>query len=100
MGLPIRLHSILFGALVTLPLLLTMFPAKMLLYPSQIAESSRWIMVDTCGLRAHVNPLLHLLTGSLPQLPWKVVTSPVELQILVSLKPFVANFTHEAVGGQ
>ena len=98
MSLPIRLNSIDLGTLIALPLLLTVLPAKMFLDPREVAEGSRWVVVDTCRLRAHISPLLHrLFVASLLQLPWQVVPSPVELQVLVSLKTLVADLADEPV---
>lgn len=100
MGLPIGLHCVIFRALFALPLLLAVFPAKVLLYSSEITESSRRMVVDARRLRTDIYLFFHLFGRPLPEFPWKIVTSPVKLQILVSLKPFVANFTHKSICGQ
>nr|GLL39250.1 hypothetical protein B296_00055650 [Ipomoea trifida] len=46
MSLQIRLDCIFLGALITLPLLLAVLPAEVLLDSGQIAESSRRVMVN------------------------------------------------------
>ncbi|RDY12734.1 hypothetical protein CR513_02431, partial [Mucuna pruriens] len=79
MGLPIGLNRVFLGALITLPLLLAMLSAIVLLYPCQVPQGSRWVVVHTTLLRAH--------------LPRKVVPASMQLQVLVPLKTFVANFT-------
>lgn len=57
-------------------------------------------MVDTRLLRANINLLPHhLLVASLPELPWEIVATAVQLQVLVSLKSLIADFTYETVGG-
>ena len=56
-SLPIRLNSIDLGALVTLPLLLSMLSAKVLLDPREIPECPGGVMVDARGLGAHIDPL-------------------------------------------
>nr|GMD05825.1 protein FAR1-RELATED SEQUENCE 5-like [Ipomoea batatas] len=71
---PIRLDSILLGALITLPFLLPMLSAKVFLDPSEVPESSR-------------------------RLPWQVVPSPVKLQVLVPLETLVADFAYEPIEG-
>ena len=100
MSLPIGLDCIFLRALFALPLLLAVLPAEVLLYSGQIAESSRRMVVDARRLRADIDFLFHLFASPLPEFPWKIVTSPVKLQILISLKPFVANFTHKSICSQ
>lgn len=56
--------------------------------------------MDTCGLRANIGFLFYLFAVSLLQLPWKVVASPVELKVLISLKPFVADLTDKSIGSK
>lgn len=97
MSLPIGLNGVLLGALVTLPLLLAVLPAEVLLDPSEVAERARRIMVDARRLRADVHPLPNLLPRPLAELPRQVVAAPVQLEVLVSLKPFVADLAHESV---
>lgn len=99
MGFPIGLYRVLLGALIAFPLLLPVLPTEMLLYPREITQSSRRVVVHARRLGTHVDPLLHLLARPLPKLPRKIVTPPMELQILIPLKPFVANFAHESVRG-
>ena len=79
-SLPVRLNRILLRALITLPLLLTMLPAVMLLDPSQISEGSSWVMVHTSWFRAHVHLLPNLvLIRPLLKLPWKVMSPAMQL---------------------
>lgn len=94
---PIRLNCIFLGAFLAFPLLLTVLSAEVLFNSGEITQRSRRVMVDTRWFRADIHPLPHLLARPLPQLPWQIVTSPVKLQILVPLKPFVANFAYESV---
>ena len=94
---PIRLDSIFLRTLLTLPLFLSMFSAEMLLYSGEVSKSSRRVMVDAGLLGANINLLLHLLVQSLLELPGKVVTPSVKLQILVSLETLVAYFADETV---
>lgn len=77
-----------------------MLPAEVLLYPREIAQSSGRIMVNTSRLRTHINSLFDFLARSLPQFPRKIMSSAMKLQVLVPLKPFIANFTHESICGQ
>lgn len=94
-GFPIRLNSILLSTTITLPVLLAVFTAEVLLDAGEIPKSSTWVMVDAGGFRAHIHPLSF---GSfLPELPWQIMPSSVQLQILVSLKPLPADLAHEPV---
>lgn len=77
MGFPIRLDCVFLGAPVALPLLLAVFPAEMLLYSGEIAEGSRRMVVDARRLWADIHFLFHLFARSLPEFPWKIMTSPV-----------------------
>ena len=79
MGLPIRLNCILLGALVALPLLLSVFPAIVRLDPRQFPQRPSRIVVDARWLGAYVHTLPHLRARPLLQLPRQVVASPVKL---------------------
>ncbi|KAL4576571.1 hypothetical protein LXL04_012667 [Taraxacum kok-saghyz] len=75
-----------------------MFPAKVFLDSGEISKCSRRIMVDASFLRANVDFLLDgFFSVSLLQLPWQIVTSPMKLQVLVSLEAFVADFTYKSL---
>lgn len=52
MGFPIGLHGVSLGALIALPFLLAVFSRIVLFDASEVAKSSRRIMVDACGLGA------------------------------------------------
>lgn len=94
---PVRLHGVFLRAPLAFKLLLPVFPAEMLLNSGEISERPRRIVVDAARLRADVYALPRLLARSLPEFPRQVVAAPVELQILVPLKPFVADLAHESV---
>jgi len=98
MSFPVGLNSVSLGALVALPLLLSMLAAKVLLYASQVAQSARRVVMHTGGLRADVDALANLLAGPLPQLPGQVMAPSVQLQVLIPLKPFVTNLAHKSIG--
>lgn len=74
-----------------------MFPAEVFLNSREIAESSRWVMVNAAGLRAKVDFSSNFLAALLLQLPWQIMASAMELKVLLSLKPFVAYFADESV---
>jgi hypothetical protein len=57
------------------------------------------MMMDTGLFRADINTFFYFFVSPLLELPWKVVSSPMELKVLISLKPFTAYFTQESVGG-
>lgn len=58
----IGLHGISLGAFLTHPLLVVaVLPSEMLLDSYKISKGVAWVMVQTARLRAHKNPLLHLL---------------------------------------
>ena len=57
------------------------------------------MVVNTALFGTHINTFPYFLAGPLLELPWKVMSPPVELQILISLETFPANFTQESVGG-
>lgn len=77
MGLPVGLNSVSLRALVTLPLLLTVLSAKVFFNTSQVAQSTRRVVMHTRGLRADVDAFANLLAGPLPKLPGQVVSAPV-----------------------
>ncbi|GER54316.1 heat shock protein DnaJ with tetratricopeptiderepeat, partial [Striga asiatica] len=98
--LPIGPNRVLFRTLVALPLLLSVFSAKVFLDAREVAKCSGRVMVDARFLRANVNLFLYnVFVGPLLELPWQVVASPVELQVLVSLETLVADFAHESICG-
>lgn len=99
-SLPIWLNCIDLWTLLTLPFLLPMFPTEVFLDSCKIAKGPWGMVVDTCGLRANIGFLFYLFAVSLLQLPWKVVASPVELKVLISLKPFVADLTDKSIGSK
>lgn len=98
MSLPIRLNRVPLRAFLALPLLLSMLPTEMLLNPSEIPKCPRRVVVDAARFWAHINLLpYHLLAVPLLQLPWQIVPSPMQLQILVPLETLVADLAHESV---
>lgn len=97
MSFPIRLNRVFLRTLVAFPLLLAVFSTKMLLYPRKIPQSSRRVVMYARSFRAHIDPLFDLLARPLSELPWQIMTPTMKLQILIPLKPFVANFTYESI---
>ncbi|CAA7401332.1 unnamed protein product [Spirodela intermedia] len=83
-SLVVRLDGVGLGALAADPLLV-------------IAEGVAGVMVQTTGLRADENPLLHLRCLPLKQLPWYLVPPPVHLQVLVPLEPLATDLAHVPV---
>lgn len=61
MSLPIRLNSVIFGALLALVFLLAVLSTKVLLNPRQIPQCPGRIMVDTGRLWAYIHFLPHFL---------------------------------------
>lgn len=98
MRLPIGLYGVFLGAPLALPLLLAVLSTEVLFYSRQIAKGSCRVVMHAGGLRAHIDPLPDFFGCSLPQLPRQVVASPMELQVLITLEPFVADLAHETVG--
>lgn len=99
MCLPIRLNSIFLRALVTFPFFLSMLSAKMFFDASKVSQCSARVVVNTSRFGADIDPLLNLSRCSLSKLPWKIVASPMQLKVLVSLEPFVTYLTHKTVRG-
>lgn len=126
MSFPIRLNSVLLRTLVTLPFLLSVLSRVVFLNPclsyanqiyiskytyflttlhtlkiffntSKISQCSAWIMVNTTGLRTYIDLLLGFRVCPLFQFPWQVVSSPVQLQVLISLKSFVTYLTYISI---
>lgn len=94
-SLVIRLNRVPFGALVTHPLLVVaVLPPEVLLDPHKVTEGMARVMVQATWLRTNKHLLLHPLCLPLEKLPRHLVPSPVHLEILVSLKPLVADLTH------
>lgn len=54
-------------------------------------------MMNAGIFRTYVDSLPDFLARSLSELPGKIVAAPMELQILISLKSFVANFADKSV---
>lgn len=98
MSFPVRLNRIHLWAIVAFPILLTMLSGKVLLYTCNVSQSPCWIMMNTTTYRANINLLpCNLIDYLLLQFPWQIVPSPMELQILVSPKPFAADLTDKSV---
>lgn len=97
MSLPIRLDGILLRTSVALPLLLPMLPGEVLFYACEITQSSGCIMVRAGDLGADIHLLLSVGAASLLELPWQIMAPPVELEVLVSLEPLMADFTYVSV---
>lgn len=95
MGFVVRLNCVAFGAFLTNPLLVVaVLPSEVLLNPNQITQRVARVVVQATRFGAHEHPLPHHRSLSLQKLPGHLVTSPVHLQILVPLKPLVADLAY------
>lgn len=103
-SLEVGLNRISLGASRTDPLTVrAVFSPEVLLDPDQVAERVAGIMVETAWLRTHIHTFPRTgethpaIVHSLEQLPWNLVPPSVHLQILVPLKPLVADLAHVAI---
>ena len=99
-SLPIRLHGILLRTLLAFVLLLSVLAGEMLFYACKVPERTSRVVMEAAWLRTDVDFLLDFRAASLSELPRQIMSSPVQLQVLVSLKSFVAYFANKSVGCQ
>ena len=100
MSLPIGLHGILLRTLFAFVLLLSVLAGKMLFDASQVPKRTSWIVMKAGGFGTNVDFLLHFRAASLPEFPRQIMASPMQLQVLVSLKTFMADFADESIRRQ
>ena len=74
-----------------------MFSTEVFLDAGEVSERPRRVMVDTGWLWAEVHFASDLFGVLLSQLPWQVMPSSVQLEVLLSLEALVAYLTDEPI---
>ena len=74
-----------------------MLPGEVFFYACEITQSSGGVVMRAGDLRADIHLLLSVSAASLLELPWQIMTPPVELEVLVSLETLMADFTYVSV---
>lgn len=98
MSFIIRLNSVGFRALITNPLLVVaVLTAEVFFDANQVAKCMARVVVEAGRFRAHEYSFPHHWILSLQQLPWYLMPPSMHLQVLVSLKPLVADLAYVSV---